>query len=263
MKKRIINSIKILVRFDDICPTMNYTEFQKALTVIEKYDIKPLLGIIPNCQDPELQIEAPHEDFWDFMRQLQCKGFSLAMHGFLHKYDNQNRGIVNMGFKSEFSGHSYEEQYRRIKEGKQILSAHGIETDIFFAPAHSYDVNTLKALSANGFRYVSDGMSAKMMCREGIICVPCRSTGCPPIKGKGHYTAVFHAHEWVRPDKKEGYNQLVNLCRDYNHEIVNFQSYVDRPLGSTSIQILDEIIYVNYVRYLKPKLSRIKHSIFK
>ena len=67
MKKRIINSIKILVRFDDICPTMNYTEFQKALTVIEKYDIKPLLGIIPNCQDPELQIEAPHEDFWDFI----------------------------------------------------------------------------------------------------------------------------------------------------------------------------------------------------
>lgn len=253
---------KILIRFDDICPTMDYEQFERALQILEKYQIKPLLGVIPNCQDPELQIEAPHKDFWDFMRELQGKGFSLAMHGYLHKYDNQNRGIVNIGFKSEFSGHSYKEQYRKIKEGKKILNSHGIETDIFFAPAHSYDVNTLKALSANGFRYISDGMSGKMMWREGILCVPCRSTGCPRIKRKGYYTAVFHAHEWVRPDKKEGYKQLVYLCENYHHEISDFKSYVDQPLGNMSIQILSEIIYVNYIRYLKPKLSRIKHSIF-
>lgn len=256
-------TIRILIRFDDICPTMDYTQFQRALNIFEAYHIKPLLGIIPNCQDQELQIEPFHKDFWEFMKELQCKGYSLAMHGYLHKYDNKNRGIVNMGFKSEFAGHTYEEQLRRIKEGKCILMSHGIETDIFFAPAHSYDVNTLRALSANGFRYISDGMSAKMMRREGIICVPCRSMGCPKIRERGYYTAVFHAHEWVRPDKEEGYHQLVNLCEKYHHEIVDFKSYVDRPLGNTSMQMLDEILYVTYIRHVKPGLSRIKHSIFK
>lgn len=254
---------KILVRFDDICPTMDFTQFEKAIEILRIYDIKPLLGVIPACKDPELQIGKPHEEFWEYIKLLQGKGYKLAMHGYTHVYDSQKRGIVNIGFRSEFAGHTYQEQYEKIRNGKETLKTHGIETDIFFAPSHSYDLNTLKALQANGFKYISDGMSSKPLSRNGIICIPCRAAGVPKIKKNGYYTAVFHAHEWSRSDKVNGYEDLKRLCEIYKDDIMDFDSYNDREVGIPFIQKSDEWIYVRYLRYLKPVLSKIKHSVIK
>ena len=66
MRKR-----KIMVRFDDICPTMNFFQFERAMEIMRRYSVKPLLGVIPNCKDPELQIETIHEDFWEYVKDLQ------------------------------------------------------------------------------------------------------------------------------------------------------------------------------------------------
>lgn len=252
---------KILVRFDDICPTMDFVQFERALKVLEEYDIRPLLGVIPECKDKELMIESEHEDFWGVIKLLQGRGYALAMHGYTHVYDSTKRGLVNVGFKSEFAGHTYEEQYTRIKKGKECLEANGIKTDIFFAPSHSYDKNTLKALSANGFKYVSDGMSMKPLMLYGVQCLPCRSAGCPVIRKKGYYTAVFHAHEWVRPEKESGYMELVELCRKYKDDIVDFEDYANRKSGNKCLQSLIERGYVVYLRYIKPKLSQLKHML--
>lgn len=254
---------KILIRFDDICPTMDFIQFEKALKVLRNYNIKPLLGIIPDCRDTELQIEPYHEDFWEYIRRLQSEGYKLAMHGYTHVYDIQKRGIVNIGFRSEFAGHAYQEQYERIKKGIEVLKAHGIETDIFFAPSHSYDLNTLRALYENGFKYISDGMSAKPVTRNGIVCIPCRSAGVPKIKKRGYYTAVFHAHEWVRPDKASGFEELKRLCEDYKDDIIDFDSYNDRAAGNFYVQIFSEWVYVKYERYIRPALSDIKHFLIK
>ena len=46
-------SREILIRFDDICPTMNYGQWIKAKEIIDKFDIKPLLGVIPKCEDED------------------------------------------------------------------------------------------------------------------------------------------------------------------------------------------------------------------
>ena len=131
---------KILVRFDDICPTMDWSQWNRAMKILKLYHVKPLIGVIPDCQDPDLLIDPPQRDFWDYLKSLQADGFAIAMHGYLHVYDTAVRGIVNDTFRSEFAGHSYEEQYEKIRKGKEILASHGIQTDIFFAPAHSYDI---------------------------------------------------------------------------------------------------------------------------
>ena len=254
---------KILIRFDDICPTMDFIQFEKALKVLQTYNVKPLLGIVPDCKDPELQIEPYHEEFWEYIRQLKNKGYKLAMHGYTHVYDSHKRGIVNIGFHSEFAGHTYQEQYEKIKKGIETLKANGIETDTFFAPSHSYDLNTLRALRENGFQYISDGMSTKPTLRKGIVCIPCRSAGVPKIKKKGYYTAVFHAHEWGRPEKASGFEELKRLCENYKDDIMDFDSYNDRAVSNSFVQILDEWIYVKYVRHIKPLLSHIKHIVFK
>ena len=256
-------STKILLRFDDICPTMDWTQWQRAMDVLEASNARPLLGVIPDCQDPDLLINPQREDFWQYILQLQARGFTVAMHGYRHVYDTNARGIVNRTPHSEFAGHSYKEQFEKIRNGKEILNNHGIETDIFFAPAHSYDLNTLKALAANGFRYVSDGKSAKPFLREGVLCIPCRSSGCPRIRGGGYYTAVFHAHEWTRPDKAAGYTALQRLCKEHRTELCAFPEYVSRPAGRPQLQLAGERLYLRYEYDVRPVLSRIKHAIIR
>lgn len=253
---------KILVRFDDICPTMDWNQWDRAMEILKIYNVKPLIGVIPDCQDPDLLIDSPRKDFWEYLKKLQAQGFAIAMHGYLHLYDTDVRGIVNDTFRSEFAGHSYEEQYEKIRKGKEVLASHGIQTDIFFAPAHSYDENTLKALSANGFKYVSDGKSSKPFMREGIICIPCRSGGCPRIGKNGYYTAVFHAHEWKRADKKICYDQLKKLCEEYADEIVDFEEYAKRKAGVPFVEYLDEKLYIFYENKIKAVLRPIVH-VFK
>ena len=251
----------ILVRFDDICPKMDWEQWERAVKILKRYDVKPLIGVIPDCQDEELQINAPRPDFWQYIKELQNKGYTVAMHGYLHKYDIAAHGIVNVTPHSEFAGHPYEEQCQKIRHGKAILEQHGIFTDIFFAPAHSYDENTLKALAANGFRYLSDGKSNRPLYREGILCIPCRSSGCPKIRKNGYYTAVFHAHEWVRPEKADGYIQLEKLCEEYSKDIVSFEEYCKRPEGNAIMQKLNEKGYLFYEYTVKPVLRPIVRPV--
>lgn len=199
----------------------------------------------------------------ELYKRIRKKGYKIAMHGFNHVYDTKTRGNINCGFKSEFAGHSFIKQYEKIKKGKEILESHNVYTDVFFAPSHSYDDNTLRALSKCGFKYISDGYSKKIIRRYGIKCVPCRTTGVPKIKNKGNYTAVFHAHEWVRSDKAHAYNELENLLKKYSNSIKDFDIFVDQPQGNYAIQNIIEKVTVFYLRYIKSKLSYVKHNVLK
>ena len=59
--------------------------------------------------------------------------------------------------KSEFYGHSIDEQILRIEKGIQVFKEHNIKINTFFAPNHTYDLNTFKALKHNGIANVIDG----------------------------------------------------------------------------------------------------------
>lgn len=255
---------QILLRFDDICPTMNWTQWQRAKTLMDSYNVKPLLGVIPNCNDQELLIDSPSEDFWDYLKSLQKEGYVLAMHGVYHKYSLLKRGLINNGKNSEFAGLSYKEQYEKLKYGKQFLEENGIFTDVFFAPSHSYDKNTIKALGNLGFKYMSDGRSNKIIDYNGIKAIPAKSFGVPKIKRNGNFVAIFHAHEWVRPEKAHGYNNLVFLCNNYTSDIVDFYTYVrNMREGKYIIQVLIEKLNVFYICHLQGFIINCWHFVKK
>ncbi len=254
---------KILIRFDDICPTMDFVQWERADKLLRKYNIRPLLGVIPECKDPDLKIEPEHEDFWELIKSLERKGYTLAMHGCYHLYRTNVRGMVNNSNHSEFAGLPFEEQYRMICHGKKILAQHKIHTDIFFAPAHSYDENTLRALAKAGFKFISDGKSYKPYKMHGIKCIPCRSEGCPYIKKSGYYTAVFHAHEWSRPEKEVEYHKFQDLLKNYSSDITSFSDFEKIRSGKLTTQKIIEKSYLVYQRYIQPYLSEIKHYLLK
>lgn len=253
--------LKILIRFDDICPTMDFPQFNRAVELMDKYNVKPLIGVIPLCKDKDLLIEEEHEDFWEYVKSLQEKGYTVAMHGYEHVFCSPHHGIVNRRIGSEFAGLPFDMQLKRIQKGKAILESHGIKTEIFFAPAHSYDMNTLKALSQCGFRYMSDGKSRKPYFVEGVKCLPCRSGGMPKIKGSGYYTAVFHAHEWRRADKAYGFDDLNKVLSLYSNDIVSFNDYCEQPAGSVLFQRIDEYLYVIWQNDIRTFLSKVYQSL--
>lgn len=254
---------KILVRFDDICPTMDFNQFLRAINLLDKYEIKPLIGVIPDCLDSDLMIEKPHEDFWHFIKNLQARGYTIAMHGYQHIFESNHRGIVTRRLGSEFAGLPYDVQVDKLRKGKAILSSHGIETDVFFAPAHSYDENTIKALSVVGFKYMSDGKSPKAYVWHGIKCLPCKTGGCPKIRNASNYTAVFHAHEWVRPEKAVEYDRLVDLLETHPNMIVSFEKFSKQRCGHRWVQGLLEKCFVHYQAYIRPQLVKLYFKILK
>ena len=141
------------IRFDDICPTMDWKQFERAKELMDKYKLKPLIGVIPDNEDDDQKINNPKDDFWKFLKQLEDFGWTIALHGYKHVYD-QKRQKIMCGYKhSEFAGNSFDNQNNKILQGKRILQENNIFTNVF-APAHSYDKTTLRALKENGFVYI-------------------------------------------------------------------------------------------------------------
>ncbi len=193
--------MKIAIRMDDITPDMDWDKFNRFRALMEKYHVKPLIGIVPDNQDPNLTRNPEREDFWQQMRELQEQGWILAMHGCHHIYTTQKGGLFPLNCFSEFAGVPYEEQARMIREGKRILESHGIVTDFFMAPAHSYDANTLKALQAAGFTRMTDGFGKGPYRYRGMTFYPISFQMERTLRTKeGASTLVVHANTMTESD---------------------------------------------------------------
>lgn len=161
----------IIIRIDDVCPSMDLEKFYKYVNALKELDVKPLLGVIPLCEDESINY-GQVDDFWTMLRQMQEDGYPIAMHGVNHVYCTRAKGLVCDRKMSEFSSISLEEQKEKLLQGKNALAKEGIYTDTFMAPGHSYDRNTLKALKSLGFEYITDGRSKYPYMLEGVKCIP-------------------------------------------------------------------------------------------
>ncbi len=149
----------LLIRIDDVAGNMNWNLMKKSETLFDKLNIKPLLGVIPSNKDQEILKYERKENFWSQVRNWQNKGWEIAMHGYTHVYDKETnkKDFFGYGGKSEFFGHSLEVQKKRISEGLEIFKSEGVKIRSFFAPNHTYDLNTFKALKTNNLDNIIDG----------------------------------------------------------------------------------------------------------
>lgn len=174
--------MQFLVRMDDITADMDWKKFSVIRELLDSYGIKALIGVVPDCKDKNLSNDSAKEDFWDIVKDLQKKGWVIAQHGTYHEYVTEDSGLLGINPFSEFAGLDYDEQKKKLEYGKKRLEEHGIYTDIFMAPGHSYDENTLKALKELDFRAITDGLYNKPYIYNDILCVPCRLNGSYDIK---------------------------------------------------------------------------------
>lgn len=220
--------MKIAVRLDDITPDMDWQRFLAFKALLDKYQVKPLIGIVPDNRDENLKgaLEGAPEDFWAYVRQLEEEGWSIALHGCHHTYTTGKGGIFPLNNFSEFAGLPYEKQREMVAEGKAILNANGIRTDLFMPPAHSYDRNTLRALRDNGFTKVTDGFGSRPYRWRGLT----------------FYPISFQLGRTLQ--KKAGYSTMVVHAGTVNEEeLKSYENYFNRPGAE----------WISYDEYLRQK----------
>ena len=216
-------SVKIAVRMDDITPDMNWDNFNFFRKLFEETGITPLLGIVPENQDQKLCCETAHENFYEVIKELQEEGYCLAMHGFHHMYTTKSSGIFPLNNYSEFAGIDYDKQKEMLMRGRQTMQKHGIETDIFMAPAHSYDNNTLRALKEVGFTKMTDGFGKAPYLYRGITFYPISFHLGRSLKQKaGVTTMVLHANTVTEADKE----RYTRIFREYGRYMIPYSEYL-------------------------------------
>lgn len=206
----------ILIRFDDIAPNMNWEMMDKCQELLNNYNLKPVMGVIPNNKDKELLKYHKREDFWQVIQKWKSYGWSIAMHGYDHIYnmDTNKQDYFGHGGKSEFYGNSYVAQLSKIKKGLEIFKKNQIKIDMFFAPNHTYDINTFKALKSSGIFKIIDGYGLMPYTMHGIQFVP-QLFYKLFVLPFGIQSTQIHVNYWGNKD----FNDFKNFV-DKNHNII-------------------------------------------
>lgn len=166
-----------IMRLDDASEYMDVEKWQRMEDLLDQYHIKPIVGVIPDNQDPDMVGVYPKdEQFWKKVQRWKEKGWIIALHGYTHVFETREGGLNPVNDRSEFAGVPLERQKEKIRAGIRILRDHGIEPEIFFAPAHTFDENTLEALKKeSNIRIISDTIANDVYFENNFYFIPQQS----------------------------------------------------------------------------------------
>ncbi len=184
-------SAEYLLRIDDLCPTISAERWRRVESLIEEFRLQPILAVVPDNQDPALQISPPDPNFFQRMSALEAAGAIIGLHGYRHLCESRGRSLLGLARTSEFAGVAAETQRTWIREGLRILRAQGLNPKIWVAPRHGFDRHTLEALCAEGVTVLSDGFARVPFRRGGLTWIPQQLWG-PVDKSRGLWTICVH-----------------------------------------------------------------------
>jgi predicted deacetylase len=224
-----------LLRFDDLCPTLLRRRWERFVPLIEQFGIRPILAVVPDNMDRELNVSRPDPAFWEHMRAMETAGATIALHGYRHVCKSSGESFVPLHRHSEFSGVPEETQRAWIHAGLEILRGHGLNPRVFVAPRHGFDHATLLALREEGIGLVSDGFARVPFKRDGIIWIP-QQLWAPVEKSKGLWTICIHSNA--------AGDALVDEVRDFLEvHAAQFTSVerVEREWNPTRLSLMERV----------------------
>lgn len=182
-----------LLRFDDLCPTIPSKRWQQFRTLVEKFAVRPILAVVPDNHDSDLDRSPADPRFWDQIREMEEAGAAVAVHGYFHSCYARGRSLLGIHRTSEFAGVRLKTQREWIGAGFSLLRERNLHPRLWVAPRHGFDRNTLRALSDFGVEYISDGFARVPYRRFGITWIP-QQLWSPLVKSKGLWTICIHPH---------------------------------------------------------------------
>jgi len=248
--------LKYIIRLDDATPTMDWNKWNKIFQILDKYNIKPIIAVIPNNEDQKMIIDKYNKNFWNEVRLWQDKGYHIAMHGYNHKYITQKSGIIPINKLSEFAGVDINIQKEKIKKGWEIFLKHNIKPDIWIAPAHSFDYNTLKVLKETDIFIISDGIAFYPYNKYNFYWLP-QQLWWYVEKQEGIWTICLH------PNNMND-NKILELEQIIKNNIDKFQIDINKlykTFENRNLNFKDKLYYRWF--FIRRKLSYIKTQIIK
>ena len=223
-------SARYLVRFDDICPTMAWPAWDRIEDGLRARRIRPIVAIVPDNADEDLVAGPPNPDFWQRARAWQRAGWTIGLHGYRHRHETEDAGIVGLRARSEFAGIDAAEQRRRIAAGLALLRSEGLEPTVWVAPSHSLDAATVDALVAERLTTISDGLRPfPHRDEKGAIWVP-QQLWRFRWRPFGIWTVCLHHNTWSGDDA----DAFLATCDRYRARLVDLEWAASRtrpPLG--------------------------------
>jgi predicted deacetylase len=180
-----------LLRFDDLCPTMSRPGWMRFKPLLEEFGVKPILAVVPDNRDADLEVSGADVEFWSEMRAMEAAGASIGLHGYRHLSGARGQSLVPMHRATEFAGIPEETQRAWIRAGLEILRGHGLNPCVWVAPRHGFDGNTLRALRSEGLGVLSDGFARVPFVRGGVTWIP-QQLWEPVEKRQGLWTICVH-----------------------------------------------------------------------
>ncbi len=212
-----------LIRLDDACPTMDHAKWQRMEDILDRYVIKPMVGVIPHNEDAQQKIDAEDYTFWRKVKQWESKGWAIALHGYNHSYSSQEglKGLNPFWKFSEFAGLSLDLQREKIRKGVEIMRENNIYPNYFFAPSHTFDENTLNALREESeIRIVSDTLAIKPYKFKDFVFIPQFGGHCRNMILPGLYTFCFHPNTMSNAD----FEKTDNFLQSYHKMFTSFEA---------------------------------------
>ena len=237
-----------LIRFDDISPYMNWDVWSEVEFMLDRYDIRPIVAIVPDCKDESIMVDSHHGDFWRKVREWESKGWSIALHGYQHKFVTYDPGIVGINHYSEFSGLDAKDQERKIDQGLKIFKENNCQKPhIWVAPAHSFDLTTIDVLAKFGINYISDSFALYPHSNKSIFWIPQQLWQFRKLPF-GLWTVCLHHNRWTQSDL-ELFEERLKL---FQRNITNVESVV-RQYKTRRMSFFDRIFSVLFAKlvYLK------------
>jgi peptidoglycan/xylan/chitin deacetylase (PgdA/CDA1 family) len=161
-----------LIRFDDLCPMMNWGVWDRIEPLLMELEIRPIMGVVPDNRDQNLAVGPTHEGFWDRVRSWQARGWTIGMHGYQHRRITRESGIVGINDRSEFAGLSREQQQEKLERALAIFRGEHVEPKVWLAPNCSFDQTTVDILAELGIPVISDGLWLQPFREDGVTWIP-------------------------------------------------------------------------------------------
>ena len=230
---------KYIIRLDDACEKMDVEKWDRMEKLLDKYKVKPLVGVIPHCEDPMMDKYESDAEFWNKVGIWKNKGWTIAMHGYNHVYSTTCGGINPVNKRSEFAGLSYEDQAEKIERGWEILNGNGFHPEVFFAPSHTFDENTLKALKEKTtIRVISDTIANDVYKKDDFWFIPQQSGSVRKLPLK---TVTFCYHPNTMTDKS--FEILEAFLDSYQNR---FTEYTELNMKKRKISLCDRLLQKIY-----------------
>ncbi len=238
--------MKYLIRLDDACETMDLNKWLRIEALFFKYDIKPLIAVIPNNEDESQKIDEFNHDFWPWIDSLEKKGWEIGLHGNNHVYQTEEGGINPIHKRSEFAGLPLSEQKNKISKGFSKLKEKGLNPRIFVAPSHTFDLNTINALqSESTIRIISDTIAFVPYKKYNFTFIPQQLGAVRNVPLFGVFTFCYHPNTM----NDEAFANLEEFLKEKKEMFISFN---DLDLDNVKRKsIFDRLFSFSYFQFRK------------